>query len=238
MAAPFFISGSAFLAASPFIAAPPFISDWPAFGWSLAPSAAEAIPAPAINATAATVASSDFFISNVSSGVPTEPISSVRQATSNRAFRSGIYSLSFWFQSEVPFTFDLFNAYSCAREGIGCRSHQISTQAPPSLPPTPRGCARLPTNCKHAAPKPAQGGSPRTRERHLARGKLLPRDRVMRLIDPGSPVPGAVAARRLRHVRRRHPRRRPDHRHRPRRGPRMRDRLQRLAPSRAAPTIR
>ena len=32
-----------------------------------------------------------------------------------------------------------------------------------------------------------QGGSPRTRERHLARGKLLPRDRVMRLIDPGSP---------------------------------------------------
>jgi 3-methylcrotonyl-CoA carboxylase beta subunit len=33
----------------------------------------------------------------------------------------------------------------------------------------------------------ALGGSPRTRERHLSRGKLLPRDRVMRLIDPGSP---------------------------------------------------
>jgi 3-methylcrotonyl-CoA carboxylase beta subunit len=33
----------------------------------------------------------------------------------------------------------------------------------------------------------AAGGPPRARERHTARGKLLPRDRVMRLIDPGSP---------------------------------------------------
>jgi 3-methylcrotonyl-CoA carboxylase beta subunit len=31
------------------------------------------------------------------------------------------------------------------------------------------------------------GGSERARERHLGRGKLLPRDRVMQLIDPGSP---------------------------------------------------
>ena len=33
----------------------------------------------------------------------------------------------------------------------------------------------------------ALGGSERSRERHVARGKLLPRDRVMNLIDPGSP---------------------------------------------------
>ena len=33
----------------------------------------------------------------------------------------------------------------------------------------------------------AEGGSPRARERHVSRGKLLPRDRVMRLLDPGSP---------------------------------------------------
>ena len=33
----------------------------------------------------------------------------------------------------------------------------------------------------------AQGGSPKARERHLARGKLLPRERVVRLLDPGSP---------------------------------------------------
>ncbi len=32
----------------------------------------------------------------------------------------------------------------------------------------------------------AVGGSERSRTRHLKRGKLLPRDRVMRLIDPGS----------------------------------------------------
>ncbi len=32
-----------------------------------------------------------------------------------------------------------------------------------------------------------RGGPERARERHVARGKLLPRDRVMNLIDPGSP---------------------------------------------------
>jgi 3-methylcrotonyl-CoA carboxylase beta subunit len=33
----------------------------------------------------------------------------------------------------------------------------------------------------------ALGGSERSRERHVARGKLLPRDRVMNLVDQGSP---------------------------------------------------
>ncbi|RPF21419.1 carboxyl transferase domain-containing protein [Myceligenerans xiligouense] len=33
----------------------------------------------------------------------------------------------------------------------------------------------------------AQGGPARSREKHLARGKLLPRDRVRRLLDEGSP---------------------------------------------------
>ena len=33
----------------------------------------------------------------------------------------------------------------------------------------------------------ASGGPDKLRERHAARGKLLPRDRVLRLIDPGSP---------------------------------------------------
>jgi 3-methylcrotonyl-CoA carboxylase beta subunit len=33
----------------------------------------------------------------------------------------------------------------------------------------------------------AEGGPEKARERHLARGKLLPRDRVNRLLDPGSP---------------------------------------------------
>ena len=33
----------------------------------------------------------------------------------------------------------------------------------------------------------AAGGPDKLRERHVSRGKLLPRDRVLRLIDPGSP---------------------------------------------------
>ena len=36
--------------------------------------------------------------------------------------------------------------------------------------------------------KAADGGPPRARERHLARGKLLPRERVMTLLDPGAPI--------------------------------------------------
>src|SRR5687767_5382799 len=35
--------------------------------------------------------------------------------------------------------------------------------------------------------KAAKGGNDKSRERHLSRGKLLPRDRVERLLDPGSP---------------------------------------------------
>jgi len=44
--------------------------------------------------------------------------------------------------------------------------------------------------------KAAIGGSERSRERHLSRGKLLPRDRVEKLLDPGTPFleVGALAA--------------------------------------------
>ena len=33
----------------------------------------------------------------------------------------------------------------------------------------------------------AQGGSEQTRERHRQQGKLLPRERLAQLLDPGSP---------------------------------------------------
>jgi 3-methylcrotonyl-CoA carboxylase beta subunit len=38
-----------------------------------------------------------------------------------------------------------------------------------------------------ARARAALGGSQKSRERHVARGKLLPRERVTRLLDPGSP---------------------------------------------------
>jgi 3-methylcrotonyl-CoA carboxylase beta subunit len=40
---------------------------------------------------------------------------------------------------------------------------------------------------KAARAAAALGGNEKSRERHVARGKLLPRERVMRLLDPGSP---------------------------------------------------
>jgi 3-methylcrotonyl-CoA carboxylase beta subunit len=47
--------------------------------------------------------------------------------------------------------------------------------------------AALAEELKRRRADAAQGGLQRARERHVERGKLLPRDRVMRLIDSGSP---------------------------------------------------
>ncbi len=78
-----------------------------------------------------------------------------------------------------------------------------------------RDCAR---SLREQVRITAQGGPAASRERHLARGKLLPRDRVERLLDPGTPFLelGQLAAHGT--VWRRGPGSGPDHRHRPRSG--------------------
>ena len=43
------------------------------------------------------------------------------------------------------------------------------------------------TEVREAAERAAAGGGGRSRDRHLSRGKMLPRDRVAGLLDPGSP---------------------------------------------------
>ncbi len=66
--------------------------------------------------------------------------------------------------------------------------------------PTFRGNAAhhraLAETLRHATARSALGGSEAHRARHVARGKLLPRERVGRLLDPGSPFLeiGALAA--------------------------------------------
>ncbi|HVT66502.1 MAG TPA: carboxyl transferase domain-containing protein [Trebonia sp.] len=47
--------------------------------------------------------------------------------------------------------------------------------------------AALAAELRERLGKAAEGGPPRSRERHVNRGKLLPRDRVDTLTDPGSP---------------------------------------------------
>jgi 3-methylcrotonyl-CoA carboxylase beta subunit len=47
--------------------------------------------------------------------------------------------------------------------------------------------AALVEDLRDQAARIALGGSERAREKHLARGKLLPRERIDRLVDPGSP---------------------------------------------------
>ena len=60
------------------------------------------------------------------------------------------------------------------------------------------------------------GGGEKARARHTSRGKLLPRERVDRLLDKGAPFLELSRAGRARHVRRRRARRGDRHRRRPR----------------------
>ena len=46
----------------------------------------------------------------------------------------------------------------------------------------------------------ARGGDEKAREKHLSRGKLLPRDRIKQLCDPGSPFLELSQSGRLGHV--------------------------------------
>ena len=50
-----------------------------------------------------------------------------------------------------------------------------------------RTIKRSPRSCARAVAEAAMGGTEKHRERHVSRGKLLPRERVERLLDPGSP---------------------------------------------------
>ncbi|GAA4815861.1 carboxyl transferase domain-containing protein [Nocardioides caeni] len=52
---------------------------------------------------------------------------------------------------------------------------------------TPPTLAELSAELRDRLARVRQGGSPTARDKHTARGKLLPRDRVDRLLDPGSP---------------------------------------------------
>jgi 3-methylcrotonyl-CoA carboxylase beta subunit len=72
----------------------------------------------------------------------------------------------------------------------------------------------------------ARGGSEKSRQRHIDRGKLLPRDRVEQLLDPGTPFLelSPLAANGMYDDA--SPGSRNHHRHRPGRRTRMRDRGQ------------
>jgi len=66
----------------------------------------------------------------------------------------------------------------------------LATRADPSSPAFARNAAAhaaLVADLRARIAEAARGGSERARERHLSRGKLLPRDRVDKLVDAGSP---------------------------------------------------
>ncbi|MEK7661249.1 MAG: carboxyl transferase domain-containing protein [Pseudomonadota bacterium] len=68
--------------------------------------------------------------------------------------------------------------------------HEIETQIDTGSPEFAANAAQmneLVLSLKQLSAKIAQGGSKAARDKHLARGKLLPRDRIAGLIDDGSP---------------------------------------------------
>jgi 3-methylcrotonyl-CoA carboxylase beta subunit len=67
---------------------------------------------------------------------------------------------------------------------------QLSTQLDPnsdSFKANADAMAALVAELREKTAEAAKGGNERAREKHLKRGKLLSRDRVQRLLDPGSP---------------------------------------------------
>src|SRR3712207_9090077 len=58
---------------------------------------------------------------------------------------------------------------------------------PAAAPDNEEAWAGLVAEYRRRRAEAAAGGPERARERHLARGKLLPRQRVAELLDPGSP---------------------------------------------------
>ncbi|GAA2099136.1 MULTISPECIES: carboxyl transferase domain-containing protein [Brevibacterium] len=63
----------------------------------------------------------------------------------------------------------------------------IGSPVDPHTSPHSQAHAELLAELRERIAATARGGSESSRQRHLSRGKLLPRDRVERLLDPGSP---------------------------------------------------
>lgn len=62
----------------------------------------------------------------------------------------------------------------------------------------------LATELRERRAAAALGGPEASRQRHVSRGKLLPRERIARLLDEGSPFLEVCAAGRRRTVREKH----------------------------------
>jgi 3-methylcrotonyl-CoA carboxylase beta subunit len=69
--------------------------------------------------------------------------------------------------------------------------NRLDSSFDPNTPAAQRNLANnreLAQTLRSTVAAAALGGPPRIRERHVARGKLLPRERLERLLDPGSPL--------------------------------------------------
>ena len=112
----------------------------------------------------------------------------------------------------------------CCRAALARSDRAAAPRSTTGPPTTPRTAAAMLAKLAEIAAEHAKaiaGGGPKYTDRHRGRGKLLVRERIELLLDPGHPVPGTVAAGGVGHrVRGRRQRR---HRDRRGRGHRVRD---------------
>jgi 3-methylcrotonyl-CoA carboxylase beta subunit len=118
-------------------------------------------------------------------GAPRGRTGSVADQTPAAAQRFRFGELSGWFPRE-----DAFTSHRCGVEWRGEESVPIKSAVDTGSEAFSANAARmraLADELRERRAEAAAGGPQRVRERHRSRGKLLPRERVMRLIDPGSP---------------------------------------------------
>ena len=104
---------------------------------------------------------------------------------------------------------------------------RTSTPPIPSSQPIAIACSSSSPSCAERTARAREGGGAKYLQRHREQGKLPVRERIDRLLDPGSPFLELSPLAAFEHVRRRRAGRRPRHRHRPRLRPRGADRRQR-----------
>ena len=94
-----------------------------------------------------------------------------------------------------------------AATGHGRPRHRTSTRPTRLSRPTASACSSSSPSCASASTRRAQGGGPKYLQRHREQGKLPVRERIDRLLDPGSPFLELSPLAALGHVRRRGARR-------------------------------
>src|SRR5581483_11700861 len=166
--------------------------DWPArsclSGWRCPPRS----PPSPITATPPRSSAGESYALHASSGVPpevTQQTSEPRAGSKPRLFVRFAHAIAFQVPSRQPRAGPIVFRKSAQRAGESALAILTSSidRSSAEFRANAERMRALIDELKARRAEAALGGPEKARQRHVGRGKLLPRDRVMTLIDPGSP---------------------------------------------------